>query len=53
MMLKDAVDDLYMVQNAQDIRRVLVVQSVEVARNHLAKAAIRPRFVANELRIGM
>ena len=51
MMLKDPIDHVHVVENAQHDRGFFVGQPIEILANHLVEAAIRPSFDGNQLRV--
>jgi hypothetical protein len=53
MMLKNLVDDMDVVEDPQEDRRVLGIQPFEIPGDNIVEAAIGPLFVAYELRIGL
>jgi hypothetical protein len=48
MVLENPIDDMDVVEDAQEDRRVLGVQPAEVLGGCLIQAAIRPLFAVNE-----
>jgi hypothetical protein len=48
VMLKDSVDHMYMVEDAEHDRGVLVGQPVEIPADNIVEAAIGPSFDGNE-----
>jgi hypothetical protein len=53
MMPEDLIDHVDVVEDPQEHRRILRRDPLDVSRDHLAEAAVRPPLEANELRIGM
>ena len=53
MMLKDPIDDVDMVEDAQRDRRILGIQPVEIVCQDLIKPTIRPLLATDEVGIGL
>jgi hypothetical protein len=51
VMLKDSVDHMYMVEDAEHDRGIPVGQPVEILANHIVEAAIGPSLYLNEPRV--
>lgn len=49
VMLKDPIDDIDVVENAEHDRGILFGKPVEILANHIVEAALGPLLVTNEL----
>jgi hypothetical protein len=53
VMLEDLIDDMEMVEDTYDDRRLLGIQPGDVRRDHIVKAVVRPLLAADKVGIGL